>query len=619
MNHQQYYYAVTLLFSILMLLLTSCGGGDGGTSDTEDFTRINASVSYDESTDTYHLEWGKPTFSDDCYTTGRFAGQNNAELYLISHPNTTQRVGVWSGLAHSTVQNYADFSRSDAHGTILEFMDVEDQRFIFWYRGCYSDEIYESTAFDVGIIPLPSEDTSPDNLVPPSNISISSSDQSITINWDSVSGANSYNVYIARESGISPDNYGSLLGGVLYQNTSPPFTVNELSNDTTYYLVVTSTSSGSESNPSNEFSATPINQDAQGGLIAYYAFDRDAADTSGNNNHGIAHNGVTYSAGVTGNAAMLDGINHYIELPRSDDLFASDHPAEISLSFWLQFGDLYSTASVINEYDASFYDDYFPFVIARSQNNELTAVTRYRSGGHVDHSITIDDGSLFRVGEWHHIGYVFSQSTGQIKGYVDGVLIDQTAISQTSDYTDNDPIYIGVTRFQGVMQGYLNGKIDELRIYNRPLSDSEIASLANNLLPSPDLPEEQPATTVDISEVWVVNGRYSNCTNSAQATMSYNIQFGSVMSMVLSGDTWHHDCTITQLSEPITIDLSGLNISNPVTASDYQQIQQTFSDVVSGDVGSHTTNITSFTETSISVQFLDARDSSTEIVNYSRQ
>ncbi|MCG7895445.1 MAG: LamG domain-containing protein [Candidatus Thiodiazotropha taylori] len=585
-------------------------------------------------------------------------------------------------------------------------------------------------------------------IAPPSNIQVSTGNQELTVNWSAVNGTDSYNVYIAQESGIDINNYSSLLGGTLFQNATTPFTISNLINDTTYYIVVTSTNNNNESNPSSEVSATPLSQSTQGNLIAHYSFDNNADDISGNGNHGTVHNNVTFSTGVSGNAAVFDGANGYIQLPNSDTLFNSNSPSEITLSFWLQFNDQGSTVSIINEYDSSGYDGYYPFVISRSQNNTLTAGTRYSSGGHVGSEITLDNGNVFAAGEWHHIGYVFSQSSGSIKGYVDGALVDQATISETADYTDNDPIYIGVTRWQGVLQTFLNGKVDELKIYNYALQDSDILSLANDRQSNSafaitqntysygtdtnqmcisefgpnwqiadwnDLvdfhnnggnlaqlvtelgysekdrtwvtrngdysasgsrdyfvryfnheitsnfaahdnidnhffslgswygtyyvlckygastttpPSEQPADPpaeptpatdmVDISGSWNVLGRYSNCTTNANANITFSAQSNILQSMTFSGENWHHDCSITTQTQPITVNLQALNISNPVSSDDFKRIEQHFTDVGSGENGAFITTVTSFSETSISTQWYDTRDSSTEILNYSR-
>jgi hypothetical protein len=52
------------------------------------------------------------------------------------------------------------------------------------------------------------------------------------------------------------------------------------------------------------------------GLVAYYPFDGDCADLSGNGHHGLPHGGVLFEAGFRGSCASFDGVDDYVELPR---------------------------------------------------------------------------------------------------------------------------------------------------------------------------------------------------------------------------------------------------------------------------------------------------------------
>lgn len=65
------------------------------------------------------------------------------------------------------------------------------------------------------------------------------------------------------------------------------------------------------------------------GLVAYYPFDGNANDFSGNGRHGTAYNGITYVPGVKGQAASFNGINAYIKAS-SDGL----PTAERTVSLW---------------------------------------------------------------------------------------------------------------------------------------------------------------------------------------------------------------------------------------------------------------------------------------------
>lgn len=91
----------------------------------------------------------------------------------------------------------------------------------------------------------------------PQNVRVSGNHQRIHVAWDAVDGADTSNVCYATESGIDPKNCSAHTGGALLPDVTSPHIIGELSNGTTYWLVVTAEIDGDESLPSDEHSATP--------------------------------------------------------------------------------------------------------------------------------------------------------------------------------------------------------------------------------------------------------------------------------------------------------------------------------------------------------------------------
>lgn len=75
---------------------------------------------------------------------------------------------------------------------------------------------------------------------------------SVVINWDSVTNASGYNVFVSTSPNIDVENTAPES-----MNATPPYVVSELSNGTTYYFVVTATNSETEGPKSAEVSAVP--------------------------------------------------------------------------------------------------------------------------------------------------------------------------------------------------------------------------------------------------------------------------------------------------------------------------------------------------------------------------
>jgi hypothetical protein len=86
---------------------------------------------------------------------------------------------------------------------------------------------------------------------PPTVISASPGDQQVTISWDAVGGATSYNIYWSTTSGVTK------ITGTQIADATSPYTHTGLTNGTTYYYVVTALNLYGEGDESTEVSATP--------------------------------------------------------------------------------------------------------------------------------------------------------------------------------------------------------------------------------------------------------------------------------------------------------------------------------------------------------------------------
>ena len=66
------------------------------------------------------------------------------------------------------------------------------------------------------------------------------------------------------------------------------------------------------------------------------------------------------------------------------------------------------------------------------------------------------------------------------KFYIDGDLVDSETNNQLGDYiTSIDHVYIGRMMYEGGLKGSFNGSIDEVRIYNRALTEDEIEEVCD--------------------------------------------------------------------------------------------------------------------------------------------
>ena len=92
----------------------------------------------------------------------------------------------------------------------------------------------------------------------PSGVAASPGDAEATVTWGVVSGATSYNLYLASVAGVTKANYASLADGQRVGTVTSPHVQTGLSNGTTYYFVATAANTIGESLESTEVQATPL-------------------------------------------------------------------------------------------------------------------------------------------------------------------------------------------------------------------------------------------------------------------------------------------------------------------------------------------------------------------------
>jgi hypothetical protein len=80
----------------------------------------------------------------------------------------------------------------------------------------------------------------------------------VTLNWEPILGATSYNIYYANEPGVAQGNFAGLAGGqMLTVGASNSATISELSSEATWYFVVTAVDENGEGPDSPEASEIP--------------------------------------------------------------------------------------------------------------------------------------------------------------------------------------------------------------------------------------------------------------------------------------------------------------------------------------------------------------------------
>ena len=219
--------------------------------------------------------------------------------------------------------------------------------------------------------------------------------------------------------------------------------------------------------------------------MAYYPFNGNAKDESGNGNHGEVK-GAALSEdrhGEGGKAYALDGANDYISVPHRDLL---NIPVGLSLSLWVKADKLPFRIMTKGNGDQENYD----YSIGASPDGRIGYGWRTVPSGHIA-ARTIKG---ITAGDWHHLVVVHTSGSTPIM-YMNGVVQSVTPEGGQASVRVifKQPIHIGVDPRTKRFQNYSKGSVDDLRIYSRALSTDEVAALYD--LEKPTTPKKEAEHT----------------------------------------------------------------------------------------------------------------------------
>jgi len=217
------------------------------------------------------------------------------------------------------------------------------------------------------------------------------------------------------------------------------------------------------------------------GLVAYYPFSGNANDESGTGNNGSPVGGVTWTTGVVGGAAHLDGTG-YISVPDSASLDLAG-AGGITISAFIRVSPSSDQFGIVVKESSSS----FPWTIAYefAVRDPPTGLTTMLVSDGTNDSVGHFSDAALADSMWHHIAAAWA-SGGDVSMYLDGVLKFQGNEQVPVNTVNNtsDPVLIGAFRWNTWGQyRSMTGDIDEVRIYNRALSADEIREIP--VIPAP--------------------------------------------------------------------------------------------------------------------------------------
>ncbi len=233
-------------------------------------------------------------------------------------------------------------------------------------------------------------------------------------------------------------------------------------------------------NPDGDVEATiPVPTD---GLVAWYPLNAgDGRDSSINDNHGVSYHVLPASNrhGIYGRATRFNGENSYIEIPDQDYLSIPTTGA-LTMSVWMK----------VEVLDFPYLDAEYVYWMGKGVPGQQEYAFRIYNRDAVNSSRIVTDifdvggvleaGSYIQepiqIGEWVHFVVVYDYPSNEISMYKNGELKRVGFFITRVEVTPHNstaPYRLGTKD----LSSFFKGSLDDLRFYDRKLTDDEIYAL----------------------------------------------------------------------------------------------------------------------------------------------
>jgi hypothetical protein len=202
--------------------------------------------------------------------------------------------------------------------------------------------------------------------------------------------------------------------------------------------------------------------------VGYWKFnDCTAKDSSGLGNDGTNY-GATCIGGHSGNAFNFNGVNNYVQIPGGSSLSGF---TALTVSFWIKPLDSGRRQAILNKYDnvngskgwfidtPSYGGKYIGFFASPNGSNYAQWYVPFAPV----------------LGNWYHVAVVW-QANKVPTFYINGQQVSTTDTAIISSIYNNVGVPLLIGKSQYATGREFNGMIDEVKIWNRALTASEIKS-----------------------------------------------------------------------------------------------------------------------------------------------
>ncbi len=278
------------------------------------------------------------------------------------------------------------------------------------------------------------------------------------------------------------------------------------------------------------------------GLMGYWHFDSDYEDYSGNNQDGTAIGTHLNFSGIYNSSATFNGSGEYVSIPSWNDALLNN-TATISTWIYLKGTPTYYDGIVGSTNGAA------------GQYNWLLGIGADRKlslKGWVGTAIPINFSSVIPLNTWTHIAVTYDKPGNKAFLYVNGVQGLEYSVPFNGLYNNLDAnLQIASYNYAGTATRTLNGSLDEMMIFNRSLTSSEVAELYSKGRARWGYTGSQNLKAVDSYDNW----------SSNTFQLPFNTVTNILPSYKLSSDSYYFYTPLVSSAWNITLNTVNSNVT----------------------------------------------------------
>ncbi|MFW6436410.1 MAG: LamG-like jellyroll fold domain-containing protein [Halococcoides sp.] len=215
-------------------------------------------------------------------------------------------------------------------------------------------------------------------------------------------------------------------------------------------------------------------------LLGYWRMDRNLTETNGTvtdysalGHDGVATNVSTDERGLFGtSSANYSASGAKVSVPANESLAPEE---DFAVAAWINTSSLGTSSGPSNQtaiVKKAEFSENTGFSLLDDGDYDSTLYMRVHNGN--DYSEVGIDRSTVNDGTWHHLVGVYDDDAGEIRVYLDG---QRQATAQANGFANASSRDLGIGANSTGGNRLQSGRLDEVRLYNRSLSDGEVARL----------------------------------------------------------------------------------------------------------------------------------------------